>query len=65
MQSCMSSQHDKNGPLRTLIMINININIILFFGTPHSHHLQIAQLMSLWVDLHIGLMFILVLIVDE
>lgn len=32
---------------------------------PHSNHLWIAQLVCLWVYIHIGLMFLIILIVDE
>jgi hypothetical protein len=30
---------------------------------PHSNHLQIARVMRLWVDIHVDLMFIIILIV--
>ena len=32
---------------------------------PQSNHPQIAWLMSLWVEIHVGLMFIVILIEDE
>jgi hypothetical protein len=35
----------------------------IFFS--HSHHLQIARLLCLWVDIHVDLMFVVILIVDE
>jgi hypothetical protein len=37
--------------------------LTIFF--PHSNHLRIAWLMSLWVDIHVGLMVIIILIADE
>lgn len=46
----MNSQDNKNMTTSTLT---------------HSNHLQITQVMSLWVDIRVSLMFIVILIVEE
>ena len=37
------------------------------FGSffPHSNHLQITRLMCLWIDIHVGLMFMTILIMND
>ena len=51
----LSFQHNKN-------MTTSHFDSLFF---PHFNHLQIAKLMCLWLDIHIGLMFIIILIMDR
>ena len=50
----MNTQHNK---IMTTSHFNIFVHIL--------YHLQIARFMCLWIDIHVSLMFTVILIADE